>query len=91
MSRSRRKTPVAGWTTARSEKFDKKIIHRKMRRKVDKILKTIVDPEDIAVADFPITDEIKDVWSMQKDGKCSFEWMKNDPRWVETYNKLMRK
>jgi len=43
------------------------------------------------VADFPVKDEIMDVWNMQKDGKFNFEWMKDDPRWVETYNKLMRK
>jgi len=63
MSRSRRKTPIFGYTTADSEAFDKKKWHRAFRRAVNKSLQ--VDPEREP-------DHIKQFfnpWDMHKDGK----------------------
>lgn len=58
MSRSKRKTPVFGITTARTEKQDKRMANRKLRRK------TRVDPENA-----PALREVSDVWGFAKDGK----------------------
>lgn len=63
MTRSRRKTPKVGITTARSEKFDKQVMHRRLRRK-----SKLLAPDPDAV--FPIPDEVMNKWSMAKDGKC---------------------
>ena len=57
MSRSRKKTPVCGMTTAKSEKDDKKRWHRKARRLRKQSDEVILDKE------------VSDVWSMAKDGK----------------------
>ncbi len=65
MSRSRKKIAITGWTTARSEKKDKRIINRSLRRQTRRILEG--DAED---AIFPIQDDVMSLWSMQKDGKC---------------------
>jgi hypothetical protein len=82
MSRSRKKTPVAGWTTAASEKESKKIINGRIRSKTKQILK---NPEKAQEAVFPIKEEILDIWSMEKDGKTYFS--KNS----KYYNKIIRK
>ena len=58
MSRSKRKTPVFGITTTRTEKQDKRLANRKLRRK------TRVDPENA-----PALREVSDVWGFAKDGK----------------------
>lgn len=58
MSRSRRKTPICGITTARSEKDDKRRANRKLRRL------TRTDPEKNLVMR-----DVSDVWSFAKDGK----------------------
>ncbi len=52
MSRSRKKIAITGWTTARSEKKDKRIINRSLRRQTRRILEG--DAED---AIFPIQDD----------------------------------
>lgn len=65
MSRSRKKTPIGGLTTARSEKQDKRNMNKRLRRAVKMILKT--DEREDAV--LPIKNEIMDPWSMSKDGK----------------------
>jgi len=62
MGKSRRRTPIVGITTARSEKFDKKIMHGRLRRK-----SKVLAPDPDAV--FPIPDEAMNKWSMAKDGK----------------------
>ncbi len=62
MSRSRRKKPVFGYTTAKSEKFDKQKYNRVFRRiSKEKIKKGMTAPIRIK--------EIKNVWTMSKDGK----------------------
>lgn len=70
MSRSRKKHAIQGWTTAESEKDDKRIINRALRRKTKTILKD-ADPEGNFI--LPIPDEIMSVWSMSKDGKGRVE------------------
>ncbi len=62
MSRSKKKTPVTGMTTARSEKEDKRHANRILRR-VSK-----PDPENA-----PALREVSDVWGMAKDGKVRFD------------------
>ena len=83
MSRSRRKTPIIGNCNIASEKKDKKILHGKMRTaeriRLHKLDETIDD--DI----FPVEDELRNKWAMQKDGKS---YMHNNDRWRE---KEMRK
>jgi len=78
MSRSRRKTPIGGITTARSEKHDKRLASRKVRRHVHVALATDSDRDVL-----PHLREISNVWTMAKDGKRYF-----DPR---RYPQEMRK
>lgn len=63
MSGSRRKTPIFGITTARSEKQDKRLANRKLRHAVKQRLGT--DPNGV----LPVLREVSNVWSMAKDGK----------------------
>lgn len=65
MSRSRKKNPYTSIVAGRSgesEKKDKEIWHRKLRRKVRELLK--LDKEYI-----PDVKEISDVWCMSKDDR----------------------
>lgn len=62
MSRSRRKTPIFGMTTARSEERDKVQAHRDERRAVRA---AIAEDADL----MPHTREVSDVWGFAKDGK----------------------
>jgi hypothetical protein len=78
MSRSYRKTPIRGVTTAESEKLDKQLANRRLRRVVKQVLK---DEPDAQV--LPHKREVSDVWAMDKDGKCWFD--------VGRSTKLMRK
>lgn len=78
MSRSRRKTPVTGITTATSEKQDKRSANRRLRRRVKQRL-----DESPEIDVLPLKREISNVWAMDKDGKFRF-----DP---ERYPELMRK
>ena len=63
MSRSRRKTPIFGITTADSEQKDKRQANRKLRRAVANVL--LIDPE----MHLPKLREVSDVWTFEKDGK----------------------
>jgi len=65
MSRSHRKTPKGGITTAKSEKEDKRFANRKERRKVKITLQITPDAEIL-----PHRREVSDPWLMAKDGKC---------------------
>jgi hypothetical protein len=62
MSRSRKKTPITGITTATSEKDDKRKANRIFRR---------VTKVQIKKGDTPFIDikEVSNVWSFDKDGK----------------------
>lgn len=75
MSRSYRKTPITGMTTAESDKRFKKAEHKRERRKLKATDLTDETPPD------PRT--YGNAWASEKDGK---QWI--DP---ETDPKLMRK
>jgi len=79
MSRSKRKTPKCGNTTAESEKKDKAASHSKTRSLEAKAL---LKPEDEATPPQHHR-EATNPWSMGKDGKRRFDPNKNP--------KLMRK
>ena len=64
MSRSRRKTPIFG-IAGHSEKEDKRLANRMFRkREKEKIAKGQFDKLPINM------NEVMNVWSMSKDGKC---------------------
>jgi hypothetical protein len=67
MSRSRRRTPICGIATADSEKRDKRIANRKLRRKAR--VATRVDAE----GEMPARREVSNPWCMDKDGKTRFD------------------
>ena len=75
MSRSKRKTPVFGHTKSDSEKQDKRLANRRLRRCVKTAI--TADKEDV-----PKLREVSDVWSMDKDGKSY---------WKDAKEKDMRK
>ena len=64
MARSRKKVPIAGITSAASEKQEKRANHRRERRRVREVL--AMDPAPDVV---PHTRELSNPWSMSKDGK----------------------
>jgi hypothetical protein len=68
MSRSYRKTPIAGIAAAASEKRDKQFAKRRLRRVVRQQLKD--EPEEPVL---PLKREVSDVWAMEKDGKRWFD------------------
>jgi len=64
MSRSRKKTPIAGMTNASSEKWDKRVTNRRVRRCVKEAL--AANPlSDV----LPVRRELSNPWTMAKDGK----------------------
>lgn len=73
MSRSRKKIAISGWTTARSEKKDKRIINRSLRRTTKRLLNS----EGAEDAILPLQDDVMSLWSMSKDGKC---WHKEEKK-----------
>lgn len=73
MSRSRRKTPIMGITTARSEREDKTIWHQRMRaHERTRLAKVSLDEPDsldhVAVSER----EVSNPWGMAKDGRQYF-------------------
>jgi hypothetical protein len=75
MSRSIRRTSISGMTTAPSEKQDKRLANRRLRR--------IVRNRLIFAEVLPDLREISDRWSFKKDGKVYFDRVR--------YSRLMRK
>jgi len=84
MSRSKKHNPICAITCAKSEKQDKQIINRIIRRKIKANLKT-KDLEELDEIIIPTQDEIMNKWSMAKDGKQYIE--KNS----DYYKKVLRK
>ncbi|MBX9948638.1 MAG: hypothetical protein K2Y39_05730 [Candidatus Obscuribacterales bacterium] len=80
MSKSFRKSPICGITTAESEKKDKQLAHRRERRIVRQILGS--DPLRPVL---PHRREVSNVWSFDKDGK---QYLSCD---LPCYLKIMRK
>lgn len=76
MSQSRKKTPVSGNTTARSEKQDKRLANRRLRRNTKQVL--VVNGKGGPEFDptLPLLREVSNVWSFDKDGR---HWMR-DPK-----------
>jgi hypothetical protein len=68
MSGSRKKTPISGMTTAVSEKQDKRLANRRVRRAVKQALHTFEAPEVL-----PHRRELTSPWTMAKDGKQWFD------------------
>ena len=77
MARSRKKTPIIPNTCADSEKEDKRINSRRLRRVVKQKLQAIEDTEDL---NLPELREITDVWDAAKDGKKYKDPAKLDPK-----------
>lgn len=69
MSRSRRKTPIFGYTSADSERDDKRIWHSRMRHRECQALHSSDDYD----AHLTTTrDQVSSTWNMAKDGKSYF-------------------
>lgn len=90
MGKSFKKHSFGGMTTCPSEKKDKRLTNRKLRKKVAEKIKRIQtfsnDPEDYYDLEL---DDVSNVWDFGKDGK-----MRVDPRDYESYEdyqKFMRK
>jgi hypothetical protein len=66
MSRSQRKNPIQGITTARSEADDKRIWHGRWRSTERDKLLTLNETKDHLTSD---KNEVSNPWTMNKDGK----------------------
>ena len=68
MSRSRRKTPIVGHTTCRSEREDKKLWHQRWRTRERTALAS-ASPDALS-AHLPLLEnQVSNIWSMGKDGR----------------------
>jgi hypothetical protein len=67
MSRSRRKTPICGNTTAESEKKDKTLSQRALRRRINQQI-PLMHEDDVV----PTMKEVRNASCMDKDGKHRF-------------------
>jgi len=63
MSRSKKKTPISGITTAKSEKENKRESNRHFRRKIKENNKQGKAEEIISIK------EVSNIWEFDKDGK----------------------
>ena len=79
MSRSYKKTPICGLTTAKSEKEDKRLANRRFRRASRNLVKSNREP-------FYRLREVCNVWDFAKDGKMYY-----DKEAVKKYPKALRK
>ena len=70
MSRSRRKRPFTGWAVADSDKEDKQISNRRLRRISKVELSDGWDDEDFILPDIR---EVSNVYFFAKDGKQMFD------------------
>jgi hypothetical protein len=80
MSRSRRYAPICGLTCARSERWDKRMANRRLRRYNRELIRRTGSVED---APQVLLREVSDVWDFAKDG-----WQRFDPA---LHPELMRK
>lgn len=74
MSRSHRKTPIAGITSARSDARWKAMAARKLRHRVKQDLEASLDGDKFAGKRWDLVDP----WSSEKDGK--HYWRDPDPK-----------
>lgn len=75
MSRSRRRQPIVGITTTRTERPDKQIWHGRMRAHERAATAAVRVGDQV---EFPQVREVSDPWAMGKDGK---KWMYS--RWFD--------
>jgi len=69
MSRSRRRTPIHGHTTCRSEREDKKLWHQRWRTRERTLLTGA--PPDALDAHLPLLEkQVSNPWTMGKDGRA---------------------
>jgi hypothetical protein len=66
MAHSFKKNAAGGYSTASSEKTDKRIWHKRLRTIELQNLNIINENEEINI---PIVHEVSDTWAMNKDGK----------------------
>lgn len=72
MSRSHRKTPIYGFSTAHSEKLDKRVWHKRMRAcERGRLHYARCDPESHLSTE---PKEVSNLWSMAKDGRQWWSW-----------------
>jgi hypothetical protein len=79
MSRSIKRTPIIGHTTAETEKHDKRLANRFLRRRSRQVLRTsavgscnhVVE----GLGELPLLREVSNVYCFDKDGK---QWL-DDP------------
>lgn len=76
MSRSRRKTPITGITTAESDHRWKAMAARKLRHRVKQELNATLDGDRFAGRRWDLVDP----WTSEKDGKRY--WRSVDPSWM---------
>lgn len=76
MSRSRKKHPFCGITTATSEKDDKRLAHKAYRQALRRL--DLSDPDNLVV---PLLREVSNVWGFAKDGKWRFDPAEH-PKWM---------
>jgi len=80
MSRSFKKRAICGITTCESEKQDKKLAHRKFRRRV----KHLLQRGSIELLPTRLR-EISEIWDFGKDGKCDWEVLGSDSFYRRLY------
>lgn len=69
MSRSYKKNSITGNCSSKSEKKDKQIYNKKLRRNIKQIMKK----EEVDDWLFPSLNETQNIWLMSKDGKSHFD------------------
>lgn len=70
MSRSHQKTPITGMANAASEKQDKRLANRRLRRIVRESI-------EIELETMPELREVSTTWTFAKDGKQYFDPQKH--------------
>lgn len=68
MTRSRRRTPIIGFTTAGSERRAKRFASRALRRRIRVLLRRAAPPDVL-----PTSRELSDCWAWPKDGRQRFD------------------
>jgi len=66
MSRSRQHNPITGCCNG-SDKQDKRIANRRLRHRINRVLKRGIGVASDAV--YPIMREVSSIWAFTKDGK----------------------
>ncbi|MGZ3238698.1 MAG: hypothetical protein ACXU8A_15140 [Burkholderiaceae bacterium] len=68
MSRSRRKTPIVGFTSCRSERQDKNLWHRRWRTR-ERVALATSSTEALSAHLTQLENQSSNVWTMDKDGR----------------------